>query len=70
MFSSWGLREGVLFDRLPAEQRSQDPLLAGMSVFANMRGCPPTLAAREARVAEKSGFVPENKHRPGSAKAF
>jgi dihydroxy-acid dehydratase len=25
---------------------------------------------REARTAEKSGFVPENKHRPGSAKAF
>lgn len=48
VFSSWGLREGLLFDRLPPEQRSQDPLLAGISVFANMRGCPPTLAARMA----------------------
>lgn len=48
VFSSWGLREGVLFDRLPQEQRAQDPLLAGISVFANMRGCPPTLAARMA----------------------
>ncbi len=46
VFSSWGLREGLLFDRLPVEQQIQDPLLAGMAVFANMRGCPPTLAAR------------------------
>ena len=46
VFSSWGLREGLLFDRLPPEQQAQDPLLAGISVFANMRGCPPTLAAR------------------------
>lgn len=48
VFSSWGLREGLLFDRLPPEQQAQDPLLAGISVFANMRGCPPTLAARVA----------------------
>lgn len=48
VFSSWGLREGLLFDRLPPEQQAQDPLLAGASVFANMRGCPPTLAARVA----------------------
>ncbi|MFN4113128.1 MAG: Ppx/GppA family phosphatase [Sphingomonadaceae bacterium] len=47
-FSSWGLREGLLFDRLPYEQQAQDPLLAGISVFANMRGCPPTLATRVA----------------------
>ena len=46
VFSSWGLREGLLFDRLPPEQQAQDPLLAGMAVFANMRGCPPTLATR------------------------
>ena len=48
IFSSWGLREGLLFDRLPAVDRMQDPLLAGISVFANMRGCPPTLVTRVA----------------------
>lgn len=48
VFSSWGLREGLLFDRLPPEQQAQDPLLAGVAEFANMRGCPPTLAARVA----------------------
>lgn len=48
VFSSWGLREGMLFDRLPPAQKAQDPLLAGIAVFANMRGCPPTLAARVA----------------------
>lgn len=46
VFSSWGLREGLLFDRIAPDQRLQDPLLAGVSVFANMRGCPPTLATR------------------------
>lgn len=48
VFSSWGLREGLLLDRLPPEQLAQDPLLAAISVFANVRGCPPTLAARVA----------------------
>ena len=48
VFSSWGLREGLLYDQLPAEQKAQDPLLAGISVFADLRGCPPTLAARVA----------------------
>lgn len=46
VFSSWGLREGLLFDRIAPDLRLQDPLLAGVSVFANMRGCPPTLATR------------------------
>lgn len=46
VFSAWGLREGLLFDRLRADEQAQDPLLAGVSVFANMRGCPPTLATR------------------------
>ena len=48
VFSSWGLREGLLFDSLPAEQKLQDPLLAAVSVFADLRGCPPTLATRVA----------------------
>jgi len=46
--SSWGLREGLLYDRLPSHGKAQDPLLAGISVFATQRGAPPTLAARMA----------------------
>ncbi|BDI61746.1 Ppx/GppA family phosphatase [Qipengyuania nanhaisediminis] len=46
VFSSWGLREGLLYDRLPDHEKAQDPLLAGISVFATQRGAPPPLAAR------------------------
>ena len=46
VFSSWGLREGLLYDRLAAHGKAQDPLLAGISVFATQRGAPPTLATR------------------------
>ncbi|MDJ0978612.1 MAG: Ppx/GppA family phosphatase [Erythrobacter sp.] len=48
VFSSWGLREGILHDSLAPEARAQDPLLAGVSTFAAGRGAPPTLAARMA----------------------
>ncbi len=48
LFSSWGLREGLLFDRLPPEGKAQDPLLAGISVFASQRGAPPMLATQMA----------------------
>lgn len=48
VFSSWGLREGLLFDRLGPEAQTQDPLLAGISTFASQRGVPPTLSARMA----------------------
>ncbi|MFN3862715.1 MAG: Ppx/GppA family phosphatase [Erythrobacter sp.] len=48
VFSSWGLREGLLYDRLPAHSRAQDPLLAGIAVFASQRGTTPTLATRMA----------------------
>ena len=34
VFSSWGLREGLLFQRLGATIRQQDPLLAGVAAFA------------------------------------
>ncbi|MFZ1744019.1 MAG: Ppx/GppA family phosphatase [Pontixanthobacter sp.] len=44
VFSSWGLREGVLFDELEPLARRQDPLLAGVGEFARMRGTPPMLA--------------------------
>ena len=48
-FSSWGLREGVLFDELEDFAQKQDPLLAGVGEFATSRGCPPVLATHVAR---------------------
>jgi exopolyphosphatase/guanosine-5'-triphosphate,3'-diphosphate pyrophosphatase len=33
VFSSWGLREGVLFGSLSQEEQRQDPLLAGVEAF-------------------------------------
>lgn len=48
VFSSWGLREGLLYDRLPEHSKAQDPLLAGVAVFATQRGTQPTLATRMA----------------------
>lgn len=46
VFSSWGLREGRLFDRLDPAAKAQDPLLSGIACFAAPRGGPPTLATR------------------------
>ena len=48
VFSSWGLREGLLYDRLPEHGKAQDPLLAGVAVFATGRGTSPQLATRMA----------------------
>lgn len=60
IFSSWGLREGLLYDRLESHAKAQDPLLAGVSVFATQRGAPPTLAARIA--GWTVGAAPPAKH--------
>lgn len=46
VFSSWGLREGRLFDRLQSAAKAQDPLLAGVAGFTAPRGGPATLATR------------------------
>jgi exopolyphosphatase/guanosine-5'-triphosphate,3'-diphosphate pyrophosphatase len=45
VFSGWGLREGLLFQRLGPAERRQDPLLAGVSEFAECRGGPADLAS-------------------------
>jgi exopolyphosphatase/guanosine-5'-triphosphate,3'-diphosphate pyrophosphatase len=45
VFSSWGLREGLLFERLDRAARQQDPLLAAVTRFAGPRGGSPTQAA-------------------------
>ncbi|MEM9501048.1 MAG: Ppx/GppA family phosphatase [Pseudomonadota bacterium] len=60
VISAWGLREGLLYDRLPPHGKAQDPLLAGISVFATQRGAPPTLAARMA--AWTVDAAPARKH--------
>jgi exopolyphosphatase/guanosine-5'-triphosphate,3'-diphosphate pyrophosphatase len=38
VFSAWGLREGLLMQRLPRELRVQDPLLSGVTDYAARRG--------------------------------
>ncbi|MDP4575670.1 Ppx/GppA family phosphatase [Qipengyuania sp. G39] len=37
VFSSWGIREGLLYARLDAAQQARDPLLAGVGAFAAAR---------------------------------
>jgi len=46
VFSSWGLREGRLFQALDPAARAQDPLLSGIASFSAPRGGPPTLAMK------------------------
>lgn len=46
VFSSWGLREGLLFDRLDPLQRARDPLIAGVSAFAGLFDASITEATR------------------------
>lgn len=45
VLSSWGLREGLMFERLDPAARSQDPLLAGITSFAATNGGDPVLAS-------------------------
>jgi len=64
-FSAFGLREGCLYDQLPENEKSQDPLLASCSMIAEksgrfplapelverwIRGFLPNLSARDARL--------------------
>ena len=44
MFSSWGLREGLIYRSLEANARTQDPMLAGIAAFTQDRGSPVSLA--------------------------
>lgn len=48
VFSSWGLREGLLYASLSPAARAQDPLLAGILDFGAANGVPPLLATRVA----------------------
>jgi exopolyphosphatase/guanosine-5'-triphosphate,3'-diphosphate pyrophosphatase len=49
VFSSWGLREGLLFARLAPEIRAQDPMLAGVTAFAQASLVAPEHAEAVAR---------------------
>ncbi|MFK4002583.1 Ppx/GppA family phosphatase [Qipengyuania sp. NPDC077563] len=46
VFSSWGIREGLLYSRLSDLQCALDPLLAGVHAFAEPRDAPVVDAAR------------------------
>jgi exopolyphosphatase / guanosine-5'-triphosphate,3'-diphosphate pyrophosphatase len=56
-FSAFGLREGCLFDQLPAEEKAHDPLLASCSVIAGKTGRFPL--APELVERWILGFVPD-----------
>ncbi|BEV00594.1 Ppx/GppA family phosphatase [Novosphingobium olei] len=44
VFSAWGLREGLLWEAMPAHVRSQDPLVAGVADFVRDEGISPGTA--------------------------
>jgi exopolyphosphatase/guanosine-5'-triphosphate,3'-diphosphate pyrophosphatase len=44
VFSSWGLREGLLFRQLSGSARAQDPMLSGVTAFARQHGITPAMA--------------------------
>src|SRR5690606_16969773 len=59
IFSSWGLREGLLLQHLDPLAREQDPLIIDISNFAGPRGGSTTLATQiaawSAQAAAHSG---------------
>ena len=44
VFSSWGLREGLLYSKLDKATRAQDPMLAGVTAFSEGLGVSPSTA--------------------------
>ncbi len=44
VFSSWGLREGLLYSRLDAQTQASDPMLAGVAAFARSYEVDPAAA--------------------------
>ncbi|OCC22561.1 exopolyphosphatase [Croceicoccus estronivorus] len=49
VFSSWGLREGLLYRQLTRHEQAEDPLLAGVKEFTETLGCPAKFAELIAR---------------------
>jgi exopolyphosphatase/guanosine-5'-triphosphate,3'-diphosphate pyrophosphatase len=61
VFSSWGLREGILWETMPAAVRAQDPLVAGAAAFSSEYGISPATAAMVAAwtsAARTAGTTP------------
>ncbi|MCB2076189.1 MAG: Ppx/GppA family phosphatase [Novosphingobium sp.] len=54
VFSSWGLREGLLYSKLDAETQAQNPILAGIAAFSQGLG---VTAAEAATVADWTAAV-------------
>lgn len=63
VFSSWGLREGLHFQRLDERERARDPLLAGVEAFAAGRAASladaKSLADWTATIAREAGLRTE-----------
>ena len=63
IFSSWGLREGLIYDRLDPLEKARDPLIAAISTFAAQRYATITdaalLAAWTADIANGDGGTSE-----------
>lgn len=60
VFSSWGLREGLLYSRLDPAEMGQNPLLAGVGHFAAQHGASSTKAAQVA--GWTVGALPAQRH--------
>jgi exopolyphosphatase/guanosine-5'-triphosphate,3'-diphosphate pyrophosphatase len=63
LFSSWGLREGLLFERLSGPAQRQDPLLASIGHFCEPRGGSATLATM---IAAWTADIVGNDHEGGA----
>ena len=55
VFSSWGLREGLLFADLDPSERALDPLVAGVAAFTEALGCPASLSMKLAHWTRAAG---------------
>ena len=49
VFSAWGLREGLLYEDMPATTRAHDPLVAGMAAFVQEHGISERIGTMVAR---------------------
>ena len=58
IFSAWGLREGLLWEKMSPYVRQQDPLVAGVSAFAEEQGIAPHTAAMVAGWTARANRAP------------
>jgi exopolyphosphatase/guanosine-5'-triphosphate,3'-diphosphate pyrophosphatase len=62
VFCAWGLREGLLYSNMSSTVRQQDPLIAGVSAFAEAMGASPSSAAMVAGWTA-AAIPPDGAHR-------